>query len=121
MRLEFVADERRRKGSAVWGTRVGRPLSVQALERKTTGTRAFGELFRRHYGRAVGFAQRVLVDRSTSEDVAQAALLRIYETSRGKSGQFSALVLTTTRNLALNELRRRGRRHAPRAGLDGVE
>jgi RNA polymerase sigma-70 factor (ECF subfamily) len=82
---------------------------------------AFGELFRRHYARAVAFAQRVLIDRSSAEDVAQAALLRIYETSRGKAGRFDALVLTTTRNLALNELRRRGRRHAPRAGLDGVE
>jgi RNA polymerase sigma-70 factor (ECF subfamily) len=82
---------------------------------------AFGDLFRRHYPRAVAFAQRVLVDRSSAEDVAQAALLRIYETSRGKAGQFGSLVLTTTRNLALNEIRRRGRRHAAKANLEGVE
>lgn len=82
---------------------------------------AFGELFRRHYPRAVSFAQRVVVDRSAAEDVAQAALLRIYETSQGRSGRFDALVLTTARNLALNEIRRRGRRHAARASLDGVE
>jgi len=82
---------------------------------------AFGDLFRRHYPRAVALAQRVLVDRSTAEDVAQTAFLRIYETSRGKPGRFEALVLTTTRNLSLNEIRRRGRRHCARASLEGLD
>jgi len=99
------------------------PIPDEELERRwrAGSEAAFGELFRRHYPRAVALAQRVLVDRSTAEDVAQAALLRIYETSRGKAGKFEALVLTTTRNLSLNEIRRRGRRHCPKGGLDGVE
>lgn len=98
-------------------------VSDEDLERRwrAGSETAYGDLFRRHYPRAVAFAQRVLVDRSSAEDIAQSALLRIYETSRGKAGQFGALVLTTTRNLALNEIRRRGRRHAAKASLEGVD
>ncbi len=98
-------------------------LPDEELERRwrAGSEQAYGDLFRRHYPRAVAFAQRLLVDRSSAEDIAQAALLRIYETSRGKPGQFGSLVLTTTRNLALNEIRRRGRRHAAKASLEGVE
>ncbi len=98
-------------------------LPDEELERRwrAGSETAFSDLFRRHYPRAVSFAQRVLVDRSSAEDVAQAALLRIYETSRGKAGNFGALVLTTTRNLSLNEIRRRGRRHAAKSSLEGVD
>ena len=98
------------------------PTDVDLEQRWRAGSEeAYAELFRRHYPRAVAFVQRILVDRSTAEDVAQAALLRIYETSRGKAGRFDGLVLTTARNLALNEIRRRGRKHAARPGLEGVD
>lgn len=98
------------------------PPSDDDLERawRAGSEAAFGDLFRRHYGRAVALAQRILIDRATAEDVAQAAFVRIYETSRGREGRFDALVLTATRNLSLNEIRRRGRRHCPRPGLEGV-
>lgn len=98
------------------------PPSDEELERawRAGSESAFGDLFRRHYGRAVALAQRILIDRATAEDVAQAAFVRIYETSQGRDGRFDSLVLTATRNLSLNEIRRRGRRHCPRPGLDGV-
>jgi RNA polymerase sigma-70 factor (ECF subfamily) len=102
-----------------------------ALERawRAGSEAAFGDLFRRHYGRAVALAQRILIDRATAEDVAQAAFVRIYEAARGrpgieplapKDGRFDALVLTVVRNLSLNEVRRRGRRHCPRTTLEGA-
>jgi RNA polymerase sigma-70 factor (ECF subfamily) len=114
----------RRKASREGEASLVQPeLPDEELERRwrAGSDQAYGDLFRRHYPRAVAFAQRLLVDRSSAEDVAQSALLRIYETSQGRPGQFGSLVLTTTRNLALNEIRRRSRRHAPKANLEGVD
>jgi RNA polymerase sigma-70 factor, ECF subfamily len=81
---------------------------------------AFGELFRRHYRGVVAYATRFTGDQASAEDVVQQAFMNILQRKRG-SGRFKALIYTTTRNLALNERRRRGRRYVAKLGLEGPE
>ncbi|RMG16316.1 MAG: sigma-70 family RNA polymerase sigma factor [Planctomycetota bacterium] len=77
---------------------------------------AFAELFRRHYPGAVSYARAFLRDGAAAEDIAQQAFLNVFQRKRGR-GRFLSLVYTVTRNLALNELRRQGRRYVARSGL----
>ncbi|MGE0710029.1 MAG: RNA polymerase sigma factor [Planctomycetota bacterium] len=78
---------------------------------------AFSELFRRHYPGVVAYARRFVADVPAAEDVVQQAFLNVLQRQDGR-GRFKSLIYTVTRNLALNELRRRGRRYVPQAGLE---
>ncbi len=81
---------------------------------------AAAELARRHGGRLIGFAARLLGDRTEAEDVAQEAMLRLWRVAPDwKSGQaqVSTWLYTVTRNLCTDRLRKR--RHA-KVGLDDV-
>ncbi len=93
----------------------GSPETDEEVERAWRGGRraAMAELFRRHYGGVVRYVSRLLADPAGAEDVTQQAFVRLLERRRGQ-GRFRALVYTVARNLALNELRRRGKRHAGR-------
>ncbi|MBL4849595.1 MAG: sigma-70 family RNA polymerase sigma factor [Planctomycetes bacterium] len=81
---------------------------------------AFSELFRRHYSGAVAYAERYLSDLAAAEDVVQQAFLNVLQRRAGQ-GRFKSLVYTVTRNLALNELRRRGRRYVARGGVEDLD
>ena len=96
--------------------------SDEALERawREGEASAFSELFRRYYPGAVAYAQRYLRDLSAAEDVVQQAFLNVLQRERG-AGRFKSLVYTVTRNLALNELRRRGRHYVARGGVEELD
>ncbi len=68
---------------------------------------AFTHLFKRHSGKVLGYAKRLLVDQSKAEDVSQEVWLKVVKVAsnyRG-SGNFIAWVFTLTRNAAFNVLR----------------
>lgn len=70
---------------------------------------AFRLLVRRHQGMVTRFACRLLNgDRSAAEDIGQEAFLRLLRTARSYTarGQMCAFLLTTTRNLCRDHLRR---------------
>ena len=108
------------------GTGLARPLlllcggeSDESLESawRTGDEGAFSELFRRHYSGAVAYAERYLRDLAAAEDVVQQAFLNVLQRQAGQ-GRFKSLVYTVTRNLALNELRRRGRNYVAQSGVE---
>jgi RNA polymerase sigma-70 factor (ECF subfamily) len=83
---------------------------------------AFAELFRRHYAAVAAYARRFTGDTALAEDVAQQAFLNVLQRRNMPGrGRFKSLIYTVTRNLALNERRRRGRKYVARSGLDEVE
>ncbi len=92
--------------------------SDEDLEQEWRGgsRQAFAELFRRHYSGVVAYARRFTLDVSLAEDVVQQAFLNVFQRRSG-SGRFKSLIYTVTRNLALNERRRRGRRYVAKTGL----
>ncbi len=96
--------------------------SDESLEQawRTGDQAAFSELFRRHYSGAVAYAERYLRDLAAAEDVVQQAFLNVLQRKAGQ-GRFKSLVYTVTRNLALNELRRRGRRYVARGGVEELD
>jgi RNA polymerase sigma-70 factor (ECF subfamily) len=98
------------------------PPSDEALESAwRAGSRvAFSDLFRRHYAGVVSYVRRFVGDTALAEDLAQQAFVNIYGRRTG-SGRFKSLAYTVARNLALNELRRQGRRYVARSGLGEVE
>jgi RNA polymerase sigma factor (sigma-70 family) len=62
-------------------------------------------------GRAYGLARSILRDPTLAEDVAQEALIRVWRKAGSydsRRGSVSTWVLTITRNLALDSLRRKG-------------
>jgi RNA polymerase sigma-70 factor (ECF subfamily) len=81
---------------------------------------AFAELFRRHYGGVVAYARRFLPDLGAAEDVVQQAFLNVLQRVEGR-GRFKSLIYTVTRNLALNEIRRRGRRYVAQGGVEELD
>jgi RNA polymerase sigma-70 factor (ECF subfamily) len=96
----------------------GPTQSDEDLEREWRGgsRQAFADLFRRHYPAVVAYARRFTGDVSLAEDLVQQAFLNIFQRKSG-SGRFKSLVYTVTRNLALNERRRRSRRYVAKTGL----
>lgn len=80
-----------------------------------------GELFRRHYRGVVSYLARFTRDLGAAEDLAQQAFVRLLERRDGgapsAAGRFRSLIYTVARNLALNELRRQGRRYVARASI----
>ncbi len=72
---------------------------------------AFEELVERHQYRVVGTVAKMLGGESEAEDVAQQVFVRVWQ-SRGRyspSAKFTTWLLTITRNLVFNEMRRRRR------------
>ncbi len=74
---------------------------------------AFDELFKRHGGRVLGYCARIVGDKALGEDIAQEVWIRVakaapdYRPSPGAS--LRSWLLTISRNLALNDLRKRKR------------
>jgi RNA polymerase sigma-70 factor, ECF subfamily len=101
--------------------------SDEAVERawRAGAAGGFSELFRRHYRGLVSYLARFTRDLTAAEDLAQQAFVRLLERReqaagealRAAGGRFRALVYTAARNLALNELRRQGRRYVARASV----
>jgi len=73
---------------------------------------AFDILFSRWGGRLVAYLQRMVSDVATAEELAQEAFLRVYRAREGyeAASRFSTWLYRIATNLALNELRRPGRR-----------
>jgi RNA polymerase sigma factor (sigma-70 family) len=74
---------------------------------------AFEELVTRHQHRVVGTAARMLGSAAEAEDIGQQVFLRVWK-SAGRyqpSAKFTTWLMTITRNLVFNELRRRQRAH----------
>jgi RNA polymerase sigma-70 factor (ECF subfamily) len=80
----------------------------ETLSRLKSGEQAaFDTIFRTHYASLVGFAQGLLRDRATAEDVAQEVMLELWR-RRGELAiqeSLRAYLLRATRNRALNQLR----------------
>src|SRR4051812_9634980 len=91
---------------------------VERAWRAGAATGGLGELFRRHYLGVVRYLAKFTRDLAAAEDLAQQAFVRLLERRDGGrvGGRFRALVYTVARNLALNELRRQGRRYVARPG-----
>ena len=81
------------------------------LERLKSGDQAaFDTVFRAHYAHLVAFAQGMLRERSTAEDVAQEVMLELWRrrTEISISESLRAYLLRATRNRSLNQLRHAG-------------
>jgi len=78
------------------------------FERLSAGDQtAFDAIFRAHYAHLVSFAQGMLRDRATAEDVAQEVMLELWRRRADLAIHESlrAYLLRATRNRALNQLR----------------
>ena len=100
----------------------GTPTSDESLEERWRSgcEQAFALLFRRHYAGAVAYARRFVQDTAAAEDVVQQAFLNVLQRRSGR-GRFKSLVYTVTRNLSLNELRRRGRNYVAQGGVEELD
>ena len=100
-------------------TRAQPDPSDEALESawRSGSEDAFTALFRRHYPAVVAYAKRFTSDQAAAEDVVQQAFINVLQKRTSGSGRFKSLVYTVTRNLALNERRRRGRKYVASASL----
>lgn len=69
--------------------------------------RAFGRLFERHSGKALGYACRLIGDRERAEDVAQEVWLKVVKAAERYegTGNFIAWLYTLTRHTCLNMIR----------------
>lgn len=79
---------------------------------------AYAELFRRHRGAAVRFGTRLTGDVSTAHDLVSEAfvkLMRQLDLGLGPESRPLSYVMSTMRNLYVDEYRRHGRREIPTA------
>src|SRR5438552_16079333 len=85
---------------------------MQLVGRGDTG--AFEELIERHQSLVAGTVARMLGSNSDVEDIAQQVFIRVWKSARRyvPRAKFTTWLLTITRNLVFNELRR-SKRHAP--------
>lgn len=91
----------------------GNPESEHMDERellsrlKTGDQEAFDAMFRAHYPHLVAFAQGLLRDRATAEDVAQEVMLELWRRREDVAitESLRAYLLRATRNRALNQVR----------------
>jgi RNA polymerase sigma-70 factor (ECF subfamily) len=84
-------------------------LDVELMLRAKDGnTAAFSELFQRYSKRLVGFAYRIVHDRSRAEELVQDAFLQIYRARDrySPSARFSTYIYRVVTNNCLNEIRR---------------
>lgn len=95
------------------------PDAALMLRVKHGDTAAFEELVDKYKQPVINVLYRTLPDASEAEDLAQSVFLQVYKSARRyrASAKFSTWLFTITRNLCLNEIRRR-RRH-PADSLDG--
>jgi len=72
---------------------------------------AFETLVERHQARVVGTVAKMLGGESDAEDIAQQVFIRVWQSSSrySPSAKFTTWLLTITRNLVFNEMRRRRR------------
>ncbi len=83
------------------------------MQRIATGDMdAFECLVNEHKGRVVGTVARMLGDTTEAEDIAQEVFLRVWSSAKRYQPQakFTTWLMTITRNLVFNELRRRRRK-----------
>lgn len=75
---------------------------------------AFQQLVERHQNLVVGTVARMLGDSSDVEDIAQQVFIRLWRSASRyvARAKFTTYLLTITRNLVFNELRRRKRHNA---------
>jgi len=81
---------------------------------KQGDTAAFGELVDKYKQPIINFAYRMLRDATEAEDLAQAAFVQVFKSADRYhvSSKFTTWLFTITRNLCLNEIRRRTRHPA---------
>ncbi len=88
------------------------PSDLVLMERSGRGeTAAFAALVERHQFLVVGTIARMLGDAAEAEDIAQQVFLRVWKSASRYRPQarFTTWLLTITRNLVFNEMRRRKR------------
>lgn len=78
---------------------------------KAGDERAFGTLVERHQFRVVGTVAKMLGGEADAEDIAQQVFIRVWQSAPrySPSAKFTTWLLTITRNLVFNEMRRRQR------------
>ena len=83
--------------------------------------RAFARLVERHYGWALGFADRMLGTRHEAEDLVQTAFLRVWHGAARwePNAKFSTWLYRVLHNLCMDQLR--ARRAAASEPLDGAD
>ena len=91
------------------------------LRAKSGDIDAFEELVRRHQHSVVGTAARMLGSPSEAEDIGQQVFVRVWKSASRyePTAKFTTWLMTITRNLVFNELRRRRRAHL--VSMDEVE
>jgi RNA polymerase sigma-70 factor (ECF subfamily) len=88
------------------------PEDLELMARVRVGdAEAFTVLVERHQGRVVGTIARMLGSPNEAEDLAQQVFVRVWKSAARwePSAKFTTWLLTITRNLVFNEVRRRGR------------
>jgi len=88
---------------------------AELMRRVQHGDRdAFEAIVNRHRQAVINFAYRMLQDLTEAEDIAQAAFVQVFKAADRyqTSARFTTWLFTITRNLCLNELRRRSRHPA---------
>jgi RNA polymerase sigma-70 factor (ECF subfamily) len=87
------------------------------LRRFGGGDEAAGRIFvRRYQARVYGLARTLVGDPAQAEEIAQEALIRVWRhalTFDARRGSVSSWVLTITRNLAIDVLRKKGAEPCP--------
>jgi len=81
------------------------------LAAKAGDERAFEQLVERHQFRVVGTVAKMLGGDADAEDIAQQVFIRVWQSAPryNPSAKFTTWLLTITRNLVFNEMRRRQR------------
>ena len=99
---------------------VADPDAALMLRVKQGDTAAFTELVEKYRQPVMNVVYRILRDATEAEDLAQNVFVQVYK-SAGRyeiSAKFSTWLFTITRNLCLNEIRRRSRH--PAESLDAT-
>jgi len=85
---------------------------VELMSRAGAGeTAAFEQLVERHQRLVIGTVARMLGNNADAEDIAQQVFVRVWKSAKryAPTARFTTWLLTITRNLVFNELRRRTR------------
>lgn len=90
------------------------PDAALMLRVKQGDSGAFAELVDKYKQAVMNFSFRMLRDLTEAEDLAQNVFLQVYRSAHRYqvSSKFSTWLFTITRNLCLNEIRRRSRHQA---------
>ena len=90
------------------------PDAALMLRVKQGDAAAFTELVEKYKQPVINLAWRTLRDQTEAEDLAQNVFVQVYKSAERyrASAKFSTWLFTITRNLCLNEIRRRSRHPA---------